>query len=72
MTIFNLLIIFSYAQPLFIAQDDDNGDVSDLDNQIPFKWTNGHWKTQKIKKSSVMCQSFAQSRCALLFSPLLV
>lgn len=37
MTIFNLLIIFSYAQPLFIAQDDDNGDVSDLDNQIPFK-----------------------------------
>lgn len=29
-------------------------------------------KHKKITKSSVICQSFAQSRCALLFSPLLV
>lgn len=67
MTILNLLIIFSFAQSLFIAQDDNNDDVSDLDNELT-----DIEKHKKIKKSSVIRQSFAQSRRALLFPPLRV
>lgn len=67
--LFNLLIIFSYAQPLFIAQDDNNGDVSDLGNQIPFKWTNGHWKTQTNHKEQCDMPEFcAVPLCSLVFS----